>query len=133
MVAKKPTAAFALSLIGGIIILINGVLYTVAAAIVGGLIADLIPAFGAIAFALTVLGLIFSIIVIVSAALMYTTSLSRVRVGSILVLIFSILSIIIGGGFIIGLILGVIGGALGLAWKPPTPPAPSPAPAPPAT
>jgi hypothetical protein len=38
-------------------------------------------------------------------------------IGGILVLIFSILSIIIGGGFIIGLILGIIGGALGLAKK----------------
>jgi hypothetical protein len=34
-----------------------------------------------------------------------------------MVLIFSILSIVIGGGFFIGLILGIIGGALGIAKK----------------
>ena len=38
-------------------------------------------------------------------------------IGGILVIIFSILSIVIGGGFIIGLILGIIGGILGLAKK----------------
>lgn len=124
---EKPIAAFVLSLIGGVIILINGILYAAAAAIIGGLIASFVPIFGAIAFVLVVLGLIFGIIIIAGAALMYTTSPSRVKVGSILVLIFSILSIVIGGGFIIGLILGVVGGALGLAWKSPTLPAPSPA------
>jgi len=33
------------------------------------------------------------------------------------VLIFSIISFFVGGGFIIGSILGIIGGALGLAKK----------------
>lgn len=129
-VTEKPTAAFVLSLIGGIIILINGVLFAVAAAIVGSLAAFFMPAFGALALAIAVPGLIFGIIIIIGAALMHTTDPSKVKTGSILVLIFSILSIIIGGGFIIGLILGVVGGALGLAWKPSAPSAPSPAPAP---
>ncbi|MEM4427768.1 MAG: DUF6114 domain-containing protein [Zestosphaera sp.] len=44
----------------------------------------------------------------------------RVKTGSILVLIFSILSLFtVGGGFFIGFILGLIGGILGLTWKPP--------------
>jgi hypothetical protein len=38
-------------------------------------------------------------------------------IGGILVIILSILSIVIGGGFFIGLILGIIGGILGLAKK----------------
>lgn len=36
----------------------------------------------------------------------------------VVILVFSILSIVTGGGFIIGFILGIIGGALALAWKP---------------
>jgi hypothetical protein len=37
--------------------------------------------------------------------------------GGILAILFSLFSIIIGGGFIIGLILGIMGGILGLAKK----------------
>ena len=36
----------------------------------------------------------------------------------ILVIAFSIPSVITGGGFIIGFILGIIGGAQALSWKP---------------
>jgi hypothetical protein len=35
--------------------------------------------------------------------------------------VLSIISIVTGGGFLIGFILGIIGGALALAWKPKTP------------
>ncbi|MEM3832219.1 MAG: DUF6114 domain-containing protein [Thermoprotei archaeon] len=46
----------------------------------------------------------------------------KVKNGNIVVLIFSILSLITSmGGFMIGFILGLIGGILALAWKPPTP------------
>jgi hypothetical protein len=37
---------------------------------------------------------------------------------SIMIIVFSIPSVITGGGFIIGFILGIIGGAIGLSWKP---------------
>ncbi|MEM4545186.1 MAG: DUF6114 domain-containing protein [Nitrososphaerota archaeon] len=33
-------------------------------------------------------------------------------------LIFSIISLVSMGGFIIGAILGIVGGALAIAWKP---------------
>jgi len=36
------------------------------------------------------------------------------KIGGIITIIFSIFSIIIGGGLIIGMVLGVIGGILGL-------------------
>jgi hypothetical protein len=38
-------------------------------------------------------------------------------IGGIIVLIFSIISIVALGGFIIGMILGIIGGILGLLKK----------------
>jgi hypothetical protein len=38
-------------------------------------------------------------------------------VGGIIVLIFSLLSIIVGGGFYLGLVLGIIGGILGILKK----------------
>jgi len=61
------------------------------------------------------IGLLFAIIVIVGAILIYRPG--KEILGGILVLVFSILSIIIGGGFFIGLILGIVGGALGIAKK----------------
>ncbi len=35
-----------------------------------------------------------------------------------IILILSILSIFIGGGFLIGFIIGIIGSAIGITWKP---------------
>jgi Na+-driven multidrug efflux pump len=61
---------------------------------------------------MAVVGLVFGIIVLVGAILMRKPE--KAKIGAILVLIFSILSIVIGGGFVIGMILGIIGGALGL-------------------
>ena len=40
------------------------------------------------------------------------------KVSGIMIVVFSISSIITGGGFIIGFILGIIGGALALSRKP---------------
>ena len=67
--------------------------------------------------ALTVLGaiaVVFGIVIIVGAYLIYT---GMETVGGIIVLIFSVLSIFVGSGWLIGLILGVIGGILGLLKK----------------
>ena len=111
----KSKAPFILSLIGGIIILLNGILV----AALGGLMAaagSAVPGLGAVmagaGIAMAVVGLVFGIIVLVGAILMRKPG--KAKIGAILVLIFSILSIVIGGGFVIGMILGIIGGALGL-------------------
>ena len=116
---KKATAGFIVSLISGILILANASIVIA----LGSMIAELEPITihgrGATRFAGMALatwgaiGLIFAILVIIGAVLMYMPG--NEVVGGILVLVFSIFSIIIGGGFIIGLILGIIGGALGLA------------------
>lgn len=75
--------------------------------------------FGALIIAFGIVGLIFGIIIIVGATMINSGDPSRVRTGSIIVLIFSILSLIVsGGGFVIGFILALIGSILGLVWKP---------------
>ena len=71
-----------------------------------------------------ILGLVFGIIVIVSAVMLYNRSAEHTTWG-VLVLIFSVLSVFgsMMGGFEIGVILGVIGGVLAILWKPaPVPP-----------
>jgi len=107
----RPTAAFALSLIAGILILINGIFI----AAIGAIIGAIFPGLG-ILFA--VIGLVFGIIVLVGAIMMWSNPDQHVAWG-VIVLLFSLFSIVIGGGFILGLILGLVGGILAIVWKPP--------------
>lgn len=121
--SEKPTAAFVLSLIGGIFILLSGLVVAVVLGIFGGAI-SMVPGMefmgGAIAL-FGLLGLIFGILVIVGAVMMNSGVQSKVKTGSVIVLVFSILSLVtVGGGFLIGFILGLIGSILGLTWKPAT-------------
>ena len=126
---EKPTAAFALSLIGGIFILLGGIAIAAVAAIVGGALFMIFPAGGAAIVGLGVFGLVCGILVILGAVWINTGEKSKVRTGSILVLIFSILSWIGAfGGFFIGFLLGLIGAILGLTWNPSTPSTPQTAP-----
>jgi hypothetical protein len=118
MAEEIPVAAFILSLIGAILILINGL--AVAAA---GAFMIWIPIAGA---AIILIGLGLSVPVMMGAILMYSKDKSRVMTGSIIVLIFSIISLFIGGGFIIGFILCLVGSILGLVWTPPVSAQPQP-------
>jgi len=61
----------------------------------------------------SIITLVFGIIVIVSALMLYRRP-QRHRLYGILIMIFSVLS-----GEIIGVILGLVGGILAIIWKPP--------------
>lgn len=125
--SERPTAAFVLSLISGILVLLTGILMLVAADLISSLGGGHMPGMpyppeliGSLITVIGVVGLIFGILILVGATMIYSGEPSKVRIGSILVLIFSILSLLtVGGGFFIGFILGLIGGILGLIWKPP--------------
>ena len=120
--AEKPTAAFVLSLIGGIF----GILGAIVWLIVGAIFA-LFPTFGLGASLLGVIGLVFSIIVILGGVMMYVKPEQHVMWG-VIVLILTIVSIpFTFAGAIIGFILGLIGGILGIVFKP-TPAMPAAAP-----
>ncbi|HML03774.1 MAG TPA: hypothetical protein VK487_10465 [Candidatus Bathyarchaeia archaeon] len=109
---KRATAGFVVSLVAGILILLDGIFLAVS----GDFLSSL--GYGSFAGAVTVLGsitVLFAIIVFVGAWLIHT--LGREVAGGIIVLIFSLISIVTGDGFVIGLILGIIGGAIGLAKK----------------
>ncbi len=108
---RLATAAFALSLVAAISILINGIFIAALGAIIGAVFPEL-----GILFA--VIGLVFGIIVLVGAIMMWSYLALHVTWG-VIVLLFSIFSIVIGGGFILGLILGLVGGILAIVWKPP--------------
>ncbi len=120
---KRATIGFALSLIAGIFILLNGLAFIALQSLLNSII-DIVPMpveIPGIGFAESVfatigaIGVVFAIIVLVGAILIYMPG--KEMIGGIIVLIFSILSIVAMGGFFIGMILGIIGGILGLLKK----------------
>jgi len=118
--ANKPTAAFVLGLIGGILVLavsayILSIIATVTALAgsygvsVGGL-------FGLVTWYFY-LGVVSGLLMIVSSVMLFAKPKQHTIWGALL-LVFSIVSLISGGGFFLGFILGLIGGILGLIFKP---------------
>jgi hypothetical protein len=61
------------------------------------------------------IAIIFAIVILVGAYFIYHSGTETV--GGIIVLIFAALSIITGGGWLVGFILGIVGGILGLLKK----------------
>src|SRR3989454_12058676 len=120
--AEKPTAAFVLSLIGGIFILLGAIVVMALASVIGSFMVlgggdpNIVYIYG-------VVGLIFAILVLVGAVMLWMKPQSHVAAG-VIILLFSLFSIISTGGFFIGLILGIVGGILAIVWKPPAPMAP---------
>ncbi|TLZ84824.1 MAG: hypothetical protein E6K02_09965 [Methanobacteriota archaeon] len=121
--AEKPTAAFVLSLIGGIFVLLVGIAFAVLGSILGSMVGGIGGPAGAtdIIVWYGVIGFVNGLLMIVFGVLLYIRPTQHVVWGA-LVLILSIASFFTTlGGFFIGLILGLIGGILGIVWKPPAP------------
>ncbi len=120
--AEKPTAAFVLSLIGGIFILLGGALIAAIAGMFSGAFSMLgFGDFGLGVALLGSLGLIFGLIIIIGGVMMYVRPQQHVMWG-VIVLVLSIVSIPFSlAGFIIGFILALVGGILGLVFKPQAP------------
>jgi hypothetical protein len=62
-----------------------------------------------------VIAIVFAILILLGAILIYSPG--KETVGGIIVLVFAVLSVLTGGGWLIGLILGIVGGVLGLIKK----------------
>jgi hypothetical protein len=112
---KRATAGFALSLVAGIFVLINGLAWFALSSFFDSLGLGGLFGFGLALDMLGIITIVFAIIIFIGGYLIYMPG--KEMIGGILVLIFSIISFMGGGGFIIGAILGIIGGALGLAKK----------------
>jgi len=63
-------------------------------------------------------GLVCGAIVLISGTMLLANVGGR-RTWGILILVFSVLSFVGLGGFVVGAILGMVGGVLALRWKPP--------------
>ena len=101
---KKVTLAFASSLASGILVLLEGLIRIIRGEALG--------VFGTDRLWHKLLGLAIR----VDGVILIYNSKTQMT-GGIIVLIFALLSIIAGGGWLIGLILGVIGGILPLLKK----------------
>ena len=74
--------------------------------------------FEGIAYAMGILGIIFGIVIIVVAILLYTKPTQHELCGA-LIIVFSVISVIsCMGSMGIGLLLGIVGGILAILWKP---------------
>ena len=126
-----PKTASILALVGGIVILLGGALFVFVSAFVlpnidlgnlttpQGLSNSAIHALvSGVVGVMGAFGLVTGAVVLVSA-IMLLASIGQARTWGILILVFSILSFVGLGGFIVGAILGIAGGILTLRWKPP--------------
>jgi hypothetical protein len=128
--SEKPTIAFILSLIAGIFILLGGGAMTMLGSWMGNFGYGMMGGYsgwrgmmGGLGYGfdfLGVLGLIFGVIVVISAVMLNSRPQEHTTWG-VLIIIFSVLSVFGSaiGGFGLGLILGIIGGILAMTWKPP--------------
>jgi len=122
---EKPTGAFITSLLGGLLIIFNGLTVIIMSRVWNIFSVLRYPYFGVVrrlAFRLLlgigILDLISGIIVVISSIMLNLEPENHVKWGT-LILIFSVLSIFGGiGVYGIGVILGVVGGLLAITWKP---------------
>jgi len=117
---SKSMKALLLSMVAGILIISNTILLGVAAT----WFPEIIPTLpGETAndtptlYTLTAIGLILGVLVLLAAIMLHIKPVNK-KMWGILIVVFSIPSVVTGGGFIIGFILGIIGGALSLSRKP---------------
>ena len=117
---EKPTKAFALSLIAGILILTNAASVATAATWFPWIIPTLPGSSGndtTILYSVAAVGLVCGVLVLFGAMMLRNRPANK-KAWGIVIVVFSIPSVVTGGGFIIGFILGIIGGASALSWKP---------------
>jgi uncharacterized membrane-anchored protein len=117
--SEKPTKAFILSLIAGILIISNTTLLGAVTTWFPEIIPTLPGSSGndtALLYQLTAIGLILGFVVLIGAIMLHFKPLNKNACG-IIIVVFCIPSVITGGGFIIGFILGIIGGAKALSRK----------------
>ena len=110
--SEKPNKAFILSLIAGILIIINTTLLGVATTWFPEIIPTLPGSSGndtTLLYQLTAIGLVLGVLVLIGAVMLQIKPAKK-KAWGMMILVFSIPSIITGGGLIIGFILGIIGG-----------------------
>jgi len=116
---EKSSKAFSFSVTAASLIIINATLLGIVAKWFIGIMPTLPGSSGndpALLLGLSTVGLVLGLIVLFGA-IMLRLNPAHNRAWGAVVLVFSIPSVIMGGGLIIGFILGIAGGALALSIK----------------
>jgi len=117
--SERPTRAFTLSLIAGILISVNSALVGAAATWFPWVIPTLPGSSGndtTMLYDVAAVGLVCGFLALLGAILLRIKPVNK-KVWGMMIVVFSIPSVVSGGGFIIGFILGIIGGALAFSGK----------------
>ena len=117
--SEKRTKAFTLSLAAGILIVCNAVAVGVAGAWFPWIFPTLPGSANnaAVPFAyIAAVGLICGVLVLFGAIMLHFMHGNN-KTWGIVIIVFSLPSVITGGGFIVGFILGIIGGVKSLRWN----------------
>ena len=138
---NKPASAVILSLVGGVLMFLTGVIFWMFTygftglgmmggyggmmGGYGGMMGGLQGMMGSFGFpfglmmGFPLIGLVSGILVIVGAVMLDAHPAEHTGWGTV-ILVFSIISFLGMGGFLVGAILGVIGGAFAISWRPPS-------------
>jgi hypothetical protein len=124
---SRYKTAFVLSLLGGLLIIFHSVLNTimfsffgVSFGFMGGMMSGFTGMMGSVGFpfgfmvGLMLVGLIAGIIVFVGSLMLYLRPLEHFAWGTV-ILVFSIISFLGMGGFVVGAVLGIIGGSFAIS------------------
>ena len=129
---NRPSVAVVLSLIGGILMLLGGAIFSFVSFTGFGMMGGyrgmmdgywgMMGGFGfpfGFMMVFSLIGMISGVLVIIGAVMLNTRPSEHITWG-IIVLVFSMINFLSMGGFFVGSILGIIGGALALSWRPST-------------
>jgi len=111
--SARPNAAFALSLVGGALIVLGGVSELILAYTLPNIYATV-----ASFYIFGWIGVALGAVVVLFGGLTFVRPQHHVVFGAIVV-IASLLSVVAYWGFVVGLVLGLVGGVLAITWTPP--------------
>ena len=117
LLKEMPNTAFALVLAGGMLILIGGFvmeMLTVALPFAGMMMGGIQYLSIGWSAAAVFIGIICGITVIISAVIMRTRDANRLLTWAIIALVASAVSLVGGGGLVIGFVLALAGSVIGL-------------------
>jgi len=120
---EKPVAAFILSLAAGVLVLVGGVVllawmyYPSWMSWRGMMMPMMMWWAGWVWWIPSIIGIVSGVVIIIGALAVYSNPQLSQLWGA-LILIFSLVSLLGLGGFVVGSLLGIVGGILTIGWKP---------------
>jgi len=116
-----PSTAYWLSMIGGVLVLLSGISAILEGIFLTSFLESILPGISAVVIGEGIAGVLFGVVIIYAASRLRNTPASA-RTWGIAIIVFAVLSIFGGGGFLLGFILALIGGILAATWHPPVMP-----------